>query len=394
VRSAARIDGRGTIAGGAAIGGQYRMIAPFEVMMDPMTFISVTEQPIEEFANDMRNKIRSSLVFAQLTSTVTNSIPISGEVSILLSNKTLFPLDTTQEMLSIFRDSLAAQDPSWSVTDSIYVLNKCSSLNPDSSAEDLYIFSIMDDFQDCIDGVVYLIKFNPLGKDTIISYVDTLLKVILPEPAEYYSDTSTVGHPGQVATPGVISYASEIDTNRLFLLTDYGEHYTAPRFHLNGSNGKSVYLTVNDYIDISTFLILRMSNTGMFETAPDELVILYPNGGETLTAGDEYYIKWKTFGSVSSIDLDYATVTDPDEDDWIEIVADTVNIDSLLWIPTAISDSVRIRIRDPNSLDEDTGEYTIEDVNGWYFSVTGGRAAKIVGNQTNVPFNTRGKKQR
>ncbi len=378
VRSAARIDGRGTIVGGAKIGGRYRMIAPFEVIMDPMTFISVTETPIKEFAHDMRNKIRSSLVFAQVISTITNSIPISGEISILLSNKTLFPLDTTQEMLSIFRDSLAAQDPSWSVTDSIYVLNKCSQLNPDTSAENLYIFSVMTDFEDCIDGVVYLVKFNPFGKDTIISYVDTLLKVILPEPAEYYSDTSTVGHPGQVATPGVISYASEIDTNRLFLLTDYGEHYTAPRFHLNGTNGQSVYLTVNDYIDISTFLILRMSNTGMFETAPDELVILYPNGGETLNSGNDYFIKWKTYGSVSTVDLHYSTVTEPSEDDWFEIGSEVVNIDSISWIPAVISDSVRLRIRDPNSFSTKTGKYQTEDISGWYFSVTGGRTAKIV----------------
>ncbi len=382
IRSAARIDGRGTIAGGAGIGGQYRMVAPFEVVMDPMTFISVTETPIQEFAHDTRNKIRSSLIFAQLTSTVTNSIPISGEISILLSNKTLFPLDTTQEMLSIFRDSLAVQDPSWSDSDSIYVLNKCLDLSPDSSAEELYIFNVMTDFDDCIDGVVYLVKYNPAGKDTIISYVDTLLKVILPDPAEYYSDTTTVGHPGQVATPGVISYTSEIDTNKLFLLTDYGDHYTAPRFHLNGTNGQSVFMTVNDYIDISTFLVLRMSNTGMFEAAPDELVILYPNGGESLKFGDVYYIKWKTYGSVSTVDLHYATVTDPTDDDWVEIGTEIVNIDSISWIPAVISDSVRLRIRDPNSFDSKTGKYKTEDMSGWYFSITGGQGTRLSAGDT------------
>jgi len=189
----------------------------------------------------VRSRIRTSLVYAELTSTVINSIPINGDISILLSNKNLFPLDTTQEMLSIFRDSLAVQEPGWSATDSIYVINKCIRLNPDSSANDLYIFSVMNDFSDCIDGVVYLVKYNPTGKDTVISYVDTLLKVILPNPAAFYSDTSTIGHPGQVASPGVISYASAMDTNRLFLLTDYGDHYTAPRFHLNGTNGESVF---------------------------------------------------------------------------------------------------------------------------------------------------------
>ncbi len=387
VRSAARIDGRGSIVGGASIGGKYRMVAPFEVKMDPMTFISVTETPIEEMAHDVRNRIRSSLVYAELTSTVTNSIPVAGEISILLSNKNLFPLDTTQEMLSLFRDSLAVQEPGWSSTDSIYVINKCSHLNPDSSAEDLYIFSVMNDFTECVDGIVYLVKYNSAGKDTVISYVDTLLKVLLPEPAAFYSDTSTVGHPGQVATPGVISYASVIDTNDLFLLTDYGNHYTAPRFHLNGTDGKSVYLTSEDYIDIRTFLIFRLSSTGMMSSAPDEIVMLYPNGGETLTSGEEYNIKWKTYGSVSTVDVHYAIGGNPAESDWEEIAGAEENIDSLAWTPSEESDSIRIRIRDPDSFDEKAGKYKTEDISGWYFSVTGGRAAKITGVKSENRFN-------
>ena len=390
IRSAARIDGRGTIVGGATIGGEYRMVAPFEVRMDPMTFISVTETPIEEMAHDVRNRIRSSLSYAELTSTVINSIPVGGEISILLSNKNLFPLDLTQEMLGIFRDSLAIQEPGWNPTDSLYYMNTCASLNPDSSADDLYIFSVMNDYSDCVDGVVYLVKYNPMGKDTVISYVDTLLKVILPEPAGFYSDTSTVGHSGQVSSPGEISYSSVIDTNKLFLLTDYGEHYTAPRFHLNGTNGESVYLTSEDYIDISTFLIFRLISTGMMDAAPDEIVILYPNGGESLTLGEEYTIKWKTYGSVSSVDLAYATGSNPAEDDWNDIASGEVNVDSLTWSPVTISDSIRIRVCDPDSYNEQTGKYKTEDISGWYFSVTGGRAAKITGVKTENVFNGKG----
>jgi len=379
VRSAARIDGRGTIVGGATIGGQYRMVAPFEVRMDPMTFISVTETPIEEMAHDVRSRIRTSLVYAELTSTVINSIPINGDISILLSNKNLFPLDTTQEMLSIFRDSLAVQEPGWSATDSIYVINKCIRLNPDSSANDLYIFSVMNDFSDCIDGVVYLVKYNPTGKDTVISYVDTLLKVILPNPAAFYSDTSTIGHPGQVASPGVISYASAMDTNSLFLLTDYGDHYTAPRFHLNGTNGESVFLTSEDNIDISTFMTFRLSSTGMIEPASNEIVILYPNGGETLAPGVENIIKWKTYGTVQTVNVDFAIIGNPSDADWIEIASAEENVDSLFWTPSMASDSVRIRIRDPDSFNNQTEKYKTEDISGWYFSVSSGRAAKIAG---------------
>jgi len=250
--------------------------------------------------------------------------------------------------------------------------------------------SVMNDFTECVDGIVYLVKYNALGKDTVISYVDTLLKVILPEPAAFYSDTSTVGHPGQVATPGVISYSSIIDTNDLFLLTDYGNHYTAPRFHLNGTNGESVYLTTQDYIDIRTFLVFRLSSTGMFSSAPDEIVMLYPNGGETLTSGEEYYIKWKTYGTVATVDVDVAIGNNTSDDDWEAIASDEENVDSLSWTPTTESDSIRIRIRDPDSYNEQTGKYKTEDISGWYFSVTGGRAAKMTGVKTENVFNGKG----
>ena len=125
---------------------------------------------------------------------------------------------------------------------------------------------------------------------------------------------------------------------------------------MNGTNGESVYLTSEDYIDISTFLIFRLISTGMMDAAPDEIVILYPNGGESLTLGEEYTIKWKTYGSVSSVDLAYSTGSNPAEDDWNDIASGEVNVDSLTWSPVTISDSIRIRVRDPDSFDENVGK--------------------------------------
>ena len=170
----------------------------------------------------------------------------------------------------------------------------------------------------------------------------------------------------------------------------YGNHYTAPRFHLNGTNGESVYLTTQDYIDIRTFLVFRLSSTGMFSSAPDEIVMLYPNGGETLTSGEEYYIKWKTYGTVATVDVDVAIGNNTSDDDWEAIASDEENVDSLSWTPTTESDSIRIRIRDPDSYNEQTGKYKTEDISGWYFSVTGGRAAKITGVKTENVFNGKG----
>ena len=388
VNAQAGITGRGTITTEGFIKFKYRMVAPFEVIMEPMTFISVNETPLQEMDYDTRNTIRSSLYRAELITTVTNHIPVGGEIAIHLSNNTFFPLDTTVEMLRVFRDSMVVQR-GWDPTDSLYVVTNCAALNPalDSlqvgslQLNNLYIFQVMVDYSDCIDGVVYLVKHHAGAVvDTVISYVDTLVKVLLPDPLSLYSDTTTVGYPGAVAEPGMTSYSSVIDTNRIFLITDYGDHYTAPRFHLNGSPWNAdmtarqpVYLSVTDYIDIRSSLVFRISSTGMLETSPDEIVILYPNGGETLNTSEEHVIRWKTFGKISTVDLHVATGGDPAESDWLEIATQVVNVDSFLWTPIVTSgintimlnpDSVRLRVSDANS--------AVEDISGWYFSLTSG----------------------
>ena len=46
----------------------------------------------------------------------------------------------------------------------------------------------MTDFNECIDGIPYIVRSNGSGIDTVISYVDTLFKFILPNPNRLYTD--------------------------------------------------------------------------------------------------------------------------------------------------------------------------------------------------------------
>ena len=96
-----------------------------------------------------------------------------------------------------------------------------------------------------------------------------------------------------------------------------------------------------------------------------DIVLLYPNGGETLLAGTDYMIRWKTYGEVSNINIHYAIGPNINEDQWQEIELNVANIDSLAWTPNIIADSVRIRIQDTNS--------KLDDISGWYFSISGGQ---------------------
>ena len=241
---------------------------------------------LPEFSPDNRNKIRQSLLESEFATNIENSLPLGGEFAILLSDQPYFPKDITTEALNAFRDTMVIQYDWWDSTDVLYIVDKCDSLSP--AKGEIYIFNVMSDFSQCIDGMRYLVKDSDSPKDTVISYVDTLFRILLPSPLEYYSDTSTVGHPGQVLVPGVTGYSSMLDANRIFLLTDYGDRYVVPRFSFNQTGDQTVFFSKYDAIDIKSFITFRLANTGVFGPKENDIVILKPNGFENLFAGRDY----------------------------------------------------------------------------------------------------------
>ena len=51
-----------------------------------------------------------------------------------------------------------------------------------------------------------------------------------------------------------------------------------PRFYLPGTGDKSVFLSKDDYLDISSFITFTLSSSGAFGSASNELLIISPNG--------------------------------------------------------------------------------------------------------------------
>jgi hypothetical protein len=301
-----KVDGRGSIEANKAIAGGFRVTIPFVLQLAPMTFMGGTATKISQFEPVTRYKIRSSLKETSLVSTITNALPFGAEVSVLMSNDSLFLTDTTREQLNFYRDTLAALGI-LSATDSLYILRKCRDISPDSG--EVYIFDVMTDFSECIDGLPYIVKSSGSGIDTIFAYVDTLFKFLLPDPESYYGANDSSGYPeGMVAVPGSGVYTSTIDTSQIFLLTDYGSHYTMPRFYLPGTDSVGVFLSVEDYLDISSFITFTLSSSGAFGPAKNELVLTYPNGGQTFYTNESYEILWNSYStSNQTLDLYYST---------------------------------------------------------------------------------------
>ena len=99
--------------------------------------------------------------------------------------------------------------------------------------------------------------------------------------------TNSGVHAGQVREAGVTTYSSPLSKERVRLMTDPGQPYMAPRFYLKGSDGKRVYLTTGDYLDINSSVTFTLSSTGMTDPAPNEIVVRYPNGGENILKDNE-----------------------------------------------------------------------------------------------------------
>jgi len=368
-----KVDGRGSIEANKAIAGGFRVTIPFVLQLEPMTFMGGIATEIETFEHDTRYKIRNSLLETELVSTITNALPFGAEISVLMSNDSLFPTDTTATQLAIFRDSLAVRGI-LNATDSLYILRKCSDISPDSGL--VYIYNVMTDFSECFDDLPYLVKYNGSGTDTIISYVDTLFKFSLPNPESLYGADDSTGYPeGMVAVPGTGVYSSTIDSSQIFLLTDYGSHYTMPRFHLPGTDSVGVFLSIEDYMEISSFITFRLSSSGAFGEVNPELIITYPNGGQTLYANSTYEILWSVGGSSSEkVDLYYSTHGDSTTykaancvltDNWTEIESGLDNLGSYSWdlATSGLSetDSLRLKIVSSNG--------KACDINGHYIKI-------------------------
>jgi len=348
--------------------GTYSIKMPFEVTMNAPPFIPPTGiSKLPEFSPDNRNKIRHSLIHSELATTVENSLPLGGDFAILLSDQPFFPKDITDEALDAFVDTMVNQGQlGWDSNDSLYIITDCESLSPVDSV--IYIFNVMSDSSECVDDVKYLVKINDAGMDTVVSYVDTLFRVLLPSPDSLYQETNSEGHKGQVAVPGILSYSSVLDTGRIFLLTDYGDHYIVPRFSFNQTGDEGVFFSRYDAIDIKSFITFRVASTGVLGPTENDIVLIRPNGGENLVLGNEDEIIWATYGDVSTFDVQFASGANPSEEDWETIILNYVSNDSITKYPWTwgVADNLyRVRIKDSNS--------DLQDISGWYFSVNAGQ---------------------
>jgi hypothetical protein len=88
------------------------------------------------------------------------------------------------------------------------------------------------------------------------------------------------------------------------------------------------------------------------------ITVVYPNGGESLTAGTIYAIKWNSSG-VQTVNIDYRI---GNNSQWQSIVSGAPNNGSYNWSPSIASSGYKIRVSDGasgNTVDESDGTFTV-----------------------------------
>jgi hypothetical protein len=87
------IDGPGILAPGSQIWGTFTLIAPLAFIFEqPINIIPAEPTPMSPMDPSTSQQIDSALVEAALNVTITNSSPLGGNLSLLISDSTIFPL--------------------------------------------------------------------------------------------------------------------------------------------------------------------------------------------------------------------------------------------------------------------------------------------------------------
>ncbi len=93
VGGSAVVKGEGSIAAGRAVWGEFELIAPFAFIIPyTITFLPAPATPVAPMDSSTREQIQTALLSASLTSRVTSNFPIAGNIDMLVSDSTLFPL--------------------------------------------------------------------------------------------------------------------------------------------------------------------------------------------------------------------------------------------------------------------------------------------------------------
>jgi hypothetical protein len=212
ISTMARVRGEGSISVGDSLWADYTLEAPFKFLAGSQSFMPKDYTTITAWDSSTAEFIRTNATEAVVYANLTNHIPMHGKFTLLMSDSTIFPLDTTRYTL-----------------DSLNIL----------SMRDNWIF------------------FN--NGDTV--RLDTLFSVPLP--------MADLDEFGRVAAPVQLMVTDTISAELVQEFTRIVNHYIMPRIDLVTSSDSLIFIRPQDYIGVHAYIGFRV-NTGDFIYGSDE----------------------------------------------------------------------------------------------------------------------------
>ena len=206
ISTMASVRGEGSISVGDSLWADYTLEAPFKFLSGSQSFMPKDYTTISAWDSSTAEFIRTNATEAIVFANLTNHIPMHGRFTLLMSDSTVFPLDTTRYTL-----------------DSLNIL----------SMRGNWIF------------------FN--NGDTI--RLDTLFSVPLPR--------AELDEFGRVSIPMQLMVTDTISADLVREFTREVNHYVMPRIDLVTSSDSLIFIRPRDYIGVHAYIGFRV-NTGDF----------------------------------------------------------------------------------------------------------------------------------
>ena len=234
------INGVGKLAPATKIWGVFEMIVPLAfIFKQDLTFMPEANMTtLEPFDRSTADQIDTALVSALLSVEIQNSSPIGGDMSLLISDSTYFPLyldslvfgnSQYDSLLSVFNDSL--------LTDISYTKHEVLENNTDRALR-IEFFAADSSLQFWIGRLFNLEFQGPDSVDFNTGFVDPLY-------------------------PMINLNSMAIDTTRMGWLTEDDIHYMVPMITFSSTNGMPRTFQTSNFLHLKSFITMTLSSRGI-----------------------------------------------------------------------------------------------------------------------------------
>ena len=240
MESSVLIDGTGILAPQTNIWGTFEMIVPLAfIFQQDLTFMPEANMTtLEPFDRSTADQIDTALVSALLNVEIVNSSPIGGDMALLISDSTYFPLyldsllkgnSQYDSLLSVFNESLTID----------IAYTEYEVLESHGNKALRIDFFDADSLPQFWIGRLFNLEFEgPDSVDYNTGFVNPLY-------------------------PKININSMEIDTFRMRWLTEDDTHYMVPMITFSSTNGTPRTFQTSNFLHLKSFITMTLSSNGI-----------------------------------------------------------------------------------------------------------------------------------